>query len=352
MNDDEMDRRSKSDGHCFGIMESLTNCIKRVAQGNMGKNARVMQALRAASIRDDAFQARDAMRQGMVLEGTGTIEPRILPLDESYGQKKGGHDTIKLRNKKLAERAFVKALYAHMQTLKDLDKKDGGTRSTMSNLFNAEGMPHYVKEQHPQRRPSDFYKQPVMACCNELYQRFGIIASQFAFTQSTGGGELKYGVRIADFLRNTEGYPLVFPFADCTQEWQQQVDQLTECVQHQLPLMAFGRYTDEQYEKETHSRYMGGSAPDQKSFEQLVHQVASDPTLTVARLQSRPWKLDSDPTKTRELYDMLGNKSIAPGVLAYAFYSEHQLPICGPTVEILVVGKVDAWLGLQQPGSL
>jgi hypothetical protein len=334
MNDDAMDLRSKSDGHCFGLMESQSNCLKRLAQGNLGAE-RVAQMRRSGGAHYEegsAFLARDALRGVLVLEGTGTIEPRILPLDESYE----GNQAV--RDKKLAERQFVKAVQMRMK-----ERSKQQPMVDISGMFHGEGMPHYVAKQHPQRRISDFYKQPVMGCSVELYQRFGIAGSQFAFTRRGDDGKYRYGVKIADFMRTTERYALIFPFAKCSAEWQQRVTQLTECVQHQLPLMAFGRYSEQQHAL-LHSRYERGSleggAP---AFEALVAQVATSRNLALARLQTRPGELELDPAKTEAMFDFL---EAQPGLVAYGVYDEHQLPICDSIKEILCV--VDKDVCLQQ----
>jgi hypothetical protein len=332
MNDDEMDLRSKSDGHCFGLMESLSNCIKRLEQGNLG--AKRLAQIKASTLQCEAFQRRDALRRPLLLEGTGTVEPRcVLPLKEAYA---GNESLLK---SKLAERLFSRALHAGLKKSKE---ESGGT--DLGGIINGEGLSHYVEVQDPRRRTSDFYKQLVMGCSVELYQRFGITGSQFAFTRRGDDGQLRYGVRVAEFLRTTDRFALVFPFANCSEEWQQHVTQLTECVQHQLPLMAFGRYSDEQY-AQTHSKYLHGSMANQQAFEEVVRRVASDPKLTIARLQARDWRLNAEPEKTRALFQKL---VAMPGVRGYACYSENHLPICDPIDEILVIGEVDTWLQFKE----
>ena len=362
MNDDAMDLRSKSDGHCFGLMESMSRCLKRLAQGNIGTQR--LQELKKSigSHYDDnsvAFQARDAQRGMLVLEGTGTIEPRILPLQESYA------DNPSVRDKKLAERYFVqraiqarlkqrKELAAQQQQSKQPSKLQAGRGAPaptplivdISGMFHGEGMPHYVEQQHPQRRISDFYKQPVMGCSVELYQRFGFAGSQFAFTKRGDDGRYRYGVKIADFMRTTERYALIFPFAQCSPEWEQRVAQLTECVQHQLPLMAFGRYGPEQ-RTQLHSRYIRGSLKEgQQAFEELVAKVATSRNLALARLQTRAGELEQDSQKTEATFDFIGG---APGLVAWAMYDEHQLPICDSIREILCVLDTTVCLQLAAP---
>ena len=326
---DAVDVRSKADGHCHGFMEAWTNMMRRVENGNMG--ASQLALVRARTIDDAAFQQRDALRGVQLIEGTGTVEPRQLPLEEAYA----GNDL--LTTKKRAERLFIKALRARMAARK-LDAK----QVDLSEMFNGEGLPHYVAKQHPQRRISDFYKEPVMGCSVELYQLLGFRFSQFAFTRIGDDGKHRYGVSIGDFMRTTDRYGLIFPFAHCDAEWEQKVAQMTECVQHQLPLMAFGRYNERQY-GEVHSRFLslGATKTSQQEFEQVVHNVATDPTLSIVRLQTRQWRLDADETKTVALRRFIGESQ---GLVTHAFYSEHHLPVCDPMIEILCVIHVPTCL--------
>jgi hypothetical protein len=269
----------------------------------------------------------------LLLEGTGTIEPRILPVKESF------QDNSVVQQKKLAERNFYKALRDRLAK-----RKEASTEPNIGEMYNGEGLPHYVEQQEPQRRVSDFYNEVVHGCSVELYQKLGIEYSQFAFTRKGDDGEHRYGVKIGDFMRTTERYALMFPFSKATPEWTQAVTQLTECVQHQLPLMAFGRYNDDQY-KQTQSKYVTPpGAPktlDQEAFEKLVHQVALNPSQTIVRLQTRQWKLDEDAEKTKALQAFIAESK---GLVAYAYYSEHHIPICDPVIEILCVVDVGTWL--------
>lgn len=330
---DEMDVRSKCDGHCHALMESLTGCVERLKQGNIAKEKLALLESSPEITQTEAFKKRDGARAMLLLEGTGTIEPRILPVKESF------KDNTVLQKKKLAERCFYKALRDRLAM-----RKEAAMEPNIGEMYNGEGLPHYVETQHPQRRVSDFYNEVVHGCSVELYQKLGIEYSQFAFTRKGDDGAHRYGVKIGDFMRTTERYALMFPFSKATPEWIQSVTQLTECVQHQLPLMAFGRYNDEQY-KQTHSRYVTPlgvpKTLDQKTFEKLVHQVALNPSQTIVRLQTRQWKLDEDAEKTKALQTFIAE---SVGLVTHAYYSEHHLPICDPEIEILCVVDVSVCL--------
>jgi hypothetical protein len=174
-----------------------------------------------------------------------------------------------------------------------------------------------------------------------LWKRTGDPAlSQIAFG-TRKNGEVLIGAKIASFMRNPAKHPLILPFQSHTEEWQRDVVPLMESVQHQLPIMAFGRYSDEQYAK-THSTFLSLSNPkatqnkllkEQEKFEGLIFGVSENPSLAVVKLQSREWKL-KDCEKSLELHKFLSSRK---GVVAVGYYSEHQLPVCDPMVDIHVI---------------
>jgi hypothetical protein len=107
--------------------------------------------------------------------------------------------------------------------------------------------------------------------------------------------------------------------------------------------MAFGRYTDEQYEQ-THSRFISivpttqqKLREEQTRFENQIFTVANNPNLSVVKLQSREWKF-YDTKKAQQCHDFLTSRK---GVVAVGYYSEHQLPICDPMLDILVIIDVN-----------
>jgi hypothetical protein len=340
---DAMDQRSKCDGHCHALMESFTNCLTRLSQGNLSKEK--LAKLQALNVQSKAFMMRDAKRSMLLLEGTGTIEPRILPVKESFAQNPV------LQDKKLAERNFSRALRERLAKLKETDK---AMATNLAEMFNGEGLPHYVEQQDPQRRVSDFYNEVVHGCSVELYKMLGIEYSQFAFTKQGDDGQHRYGVKIGGFMRTTDRYALMFPFAEASPQWIQEVTQLTECVQHQLPLMAFGRYNERQY-AQVHSTFIEpppsagtNMKKTQQEFETLIAEVAANPSLTVVRLQTRQWKLDESPEKTKALLDFIAQSQ---GLVSHAYYSEHHLPVCDPMIEILCVVDVATCLKLAVNGG-
>lgn len=306
---DSVDLNSQCDGHCHGLMGSLTDAIVRMEQGNLSRDC--LTKVKAATINDAAFQKRDAMRKILVLEPTGSIEPRILPVKEAY------ESSETLTRKKMAERAFMKSLRARLETEKE-----------MAEMFVGEGMQHYVEKQDPRRRISSFYNAVVHASSVDLWRRFDITMSQFAFTRRVAPDDYRYGVKIADFIRTNKDYALIFPFNACGETWKSDVVPFIESVQHQLPIMSFARYDDENFAKVSHVQY-SETGMKQSKFEAMLEQVAENPNQTVVRLYSRAWKLHEQ--------SMNQFLSSTKGLIACAHYIEHQIPVCDPVDEWLCI---------------
>lgn len=335
---DAMDLKSEVAGHCHALMGSLTDAIKRLEQGNTDPSA--VAKVRQASIQDTAFLQRDAQRKMLVLEPTGLTDPYVLPLKETHT------DPLQLR-KEQACRAFMRHMHQRLEQRKENKQSD------LSDMFVGEGMPYYVELQDPRRRVTPFYNEPVHGCSQEL-MRHDDSLSQFAFcSKPAGSPEWRYGCKIADMLRSSDNCALVTPFADCVAEWQAHVRPLVETMQHQLPLMAFGRYSDEDY-AQIHSTYQAHSdirsghtfyeasdphaaSLEATEFEQLAHTVAQDERYAMVRLYTRVWRLQASQTVTEELRSFLAS---SPGLVKHAYYTERHLPQCDPLVEILCIVDV------------
>lgn len=333
---DAMDLKSEVAGHCHGLMEPLTAAVKRLAQGNAAEN--VVQKVRDASLgHDAAFAARDSQRQMLVLEPTGLIDPYVLPVKETHS----GPQLLKEE----ASRAWMRHLHQRLEERKLAKQLD------LSDMFVGEGMPYYVERQDPRRRVTPFYNEPVHGCSLELMRHDDSLA-QFAFCRKQGN-EWRYGCKIGDMLRSTDNCALVTPFADCAAEWQAHVRPTVETMQHQLPLMAFGRYSDEDYSK-IHSIYQlpqdvrsghtfrEASDPQKASleaeaFEKLAFSVAEDERYAVVRLNTRVARLQASQKATEELRQFL---AASPALVAHAYYDERHLPPCKSLVSIVCIVDV------------
>lgn len=314
---DLVDVNSRSDGHCHGLMGSITDAIKRMENGNISPEK--LAKIKASQPNDPYFLQRDSQRSIMVLEATGSMEPRILPVEESYQFCRG------LAAKKRANKEWIKCMRLKM----DERKKQG--LLDIGDCFSVEGQAHYTEKQDPQRRISSFYNEDVHATSQELWS-YDITLSQMAFAKKLAPGKYQYGAKIADFIRNPSEYAFVFPFNDAKEEWENEVVPFMESVQHQQAISSFCRYSDEKYAEM--ERSSGEAQPEMESF---LAGVAANPKLSIVRLQTRQWRLDADPEKTREMKKFL---SSLPGLVKIGYFTEHHIPICHPVIEILCVIQV------------
>lgn len=340
---DEMDTRSHCDGHCYGLMCPLGDTIKRLEAGNVSGD--VLQKIKAATINDENFKARDSQRQILLLEATGSIEPRILPLDETY------EGMPVLSRKKKAERYFIKALRTEVK-----NRKTEGKLQDLSQMFSTNGLPHYVEKQHPMRRVSSFYNAIVHGSSVDLWKRFDISLSQFAFAKPTGDGKFVYGAKIGDYMRSPGEYALLFPFYDNRAAWKTEVVPLIEAVQHQIPIASFGRYTDEKFSRlhssfnvarEITTDYSFTAKPETKEsreFDALIASVADNTNLAVVHMQTHHWALTANAERTTEFWDLLDS---AKGMISYMVLTQHQMPAADPLMEIIGVLDVTTCLTLK-----
>lgn len=340
----ELDKNAQNDGHCFALMQSLTRAIRMLENG--GATSEVIKKMRTANTISKEFEKRDIARKILVLEPTGSIEPRILSLEESYGKSACDDEEERLFAKKKAEMYFAK----HMRLrLKETEKESG-----VAELFVGEGMSHYVESQIPERRVSDFYNSIVHGSSVDLYRRFDVSLSQMAFAKRVNN-EQRYGVRIGELIRDNPSeieLSLVCPYRDYKQRWLDEIVPLVESVQNQMPLMKFGRYDPDEYKNAIYSRFasltnIDAKEEDMKSreaFEKLLAESESlDSGKTIVRLYSRVWKLRKNKETTERFASFLAN---SPGMIKYACYVERHMPVCDPIVDILCIVDVKKCLTL------
>jgi hypothetical protein len=336
----QTDRKTNCDGHCFALKLALSRVTEWLARGKTVPEE-ILAKMRAATWISASFAKRDAQRQCLVLEGTGSVEPRILSLAESYGQ-----DSV-LYQKKLSEQVFLKTLRKDMQ--KQL--KEG------ESLFCGEGLCFYAKKQDCTRRVSNFYHSVVHGTSIELMRRFGLGLSQMAFARRVSEN-FEYGVRMGELIRDDQqSMVLLCPFTGCEEEWRRSVVPMVETIQNQMQISSFGRYTQEQYRDDIYSFYVPkteitrcraeapkqnkpqpqAQAQAQQKFESLLERVGTDSSLALVRLYSRQWKMTESAERTEALKKLLQK---TPGLVDYGFYMEKPLSVCEPVLLILCVVDV------------
>lgn len=343
----EMDQRAQNDGHCFFVGKTR---LQVTAQMSLDPriSSETKARMKADAYLSDAFVAREQLRQDLVGEGTGSIEPRILSLEESYGC----HTAI--FRKKRAERAFTKHARGELKK----EENEG-----FAQLFNGEGLTHYVDKQDPGRRTSSFYNSVVHGVCPELAHEYGAELGQVAFCTEINR-ETCYGVRIGALVRGSKESRLsmVCPYAGQRELWQRAVAPMIETVENQMPVMRFGRYSEEEYAR-IYSRFVAPSEVDEQykfdaadneengkkreAFESKLFALESQPDRTVVRFYSRAWKLNKDPKSRSAMMKFL---RAMPGLVEYGFFVERHMPILGDDaapVEILCIIDVKRALELE-----
>lgn len=330
---DKVDTGAHCDGHCFAILIMDAIVDQLLANGNLSTSQ--LQSLRDQWRKDGiVFNKRDYTVPLIVLEGTGSVEPTVLPVDEVFGFE----DREVERVQTSAEIRFLKEMKAKLngnEKFKDLGE-----------MFTGEGVEFYIAKQKANRRVSRFYREVIHGVPCNLYTKNEIL-SQVVFCKKvmTKRGETtyEYGVNTGELLRSgmtmTKEIALIAPFKDHAKVWREKIVPIMESVQNQMPIMQACHYTEEEYKEYIHSRFLANpnrlNDKNGSLIEAELERVAGNPDLMIIRLQSRLWKLN-DKEKVARL-----NKFIMSfdRVVCHGMYSEKHLKVCDSIVEILLVVK-------------
>lgn len=333
---DIMDTNSQCDGHCFAILmfDAIVDLL--IANGNLS-------TFQLKSIRDQwrqqgiVFKKRDFTVYPIVLEGTGSVEPTILPVDEVYDHK----DRQVERKQARSEITFLKEMKTKLNS--DKNNKD------VAEMFSGEGVEFYMDKQMRNRRVSRFYREMIHGVPCNLYNKSEIL-SQVAFCKKkyTGRGgsnnlRYEYGVNTGEFLRSgtsmTKEIALIAPFKDHLDLWHKEVVPIMESIQNQMPIAKIFHYTEKEYEEGIYSRFLHNpNALDDKDgslIQSKLESVAGNPGLAIVRLQTREWKL-SDKKKVEKLNRFIMSFE---SVVCHGFFSEKHIINCDALVDILLVVK-------------
>lgn len=360
--DSDLDKRSHCDGHCFALLIPMAVTDQLLKNG--AYDAKRLAALRERWFRqygrDAQFEAREYTVPIMVLEGTGSVEPTILPVDEIYDGPNRAIERCQVRTAtafmKQMKKDFlaalpVEVLQAQAKALKKglpvvpLTHQQQEARNIME-MFNGEGLAFYQDKRPKNERVSRFYREVIHAVPCALYEH-DVTLSQVTFCKrSETTGKLEYGVNMGELLRagpsHARNLALVTPFSGEAQEWDEHIVPMIESIQNQMPIQAFGNYSDEDYAERIYSRYMprpGEEEEGQQAFERLAESVSGDKNLAMVRMQSRDWKL-TDPERVAKLRAYLDSR---PGVVAQGWFSERHLPNCDALVDILLIVRTDVY---------
>ena len=330
---DKVDINSHCDGHCFAllIMDAIVDQL--LSNGNLSSSQ--MQMIRDQSRQEGiVFKKRDYTVPIIVLEGTGSVEPTLLPVDELFG-----YEDRRVENVQTA---------AEIKFLKQMKEKLNGNEmyKDLGEMFTGEGVEFYIEKQKANRRVSRFYREIIHGVPCKLYRKSEIL-SQVVFCKKLvtkrGDTTYEYGINTGELLRSgttmSKDIALIAPFKDHLKVWQEKIVPIMESVQNQMPIMQFGHYSEEEFNEHIHSRFLVNpnrlNDKDGSLIEAELERVAGNPDLMIIRLQSRLWKLN-DKEKVARL-----NKFIMSfdRVVCHGMYSEKHLKVCDAIVEILLVVK-------------
>lgn len=215
------DEATENGGHCHGIASSNANALKYIGDSKVS-----------------ALPEWQLKQPSLVLEGTGPVEPFVLPADEVYAKH-----PIQLAKAK-ARREFLDSF---MKSLKE--------NTSIVGVMKPEGRPFYFSEPTHTRRVSTFYKIIGQATSMDMYAS-DCGKSQLAFCNKKTD---KWGLNISEFLRDSmsgtaeTNFKFVFPYEGKEEYWKTKVLPLMESLQNQMPVMAMGRFSHDQLAN-THSK--------------------------------------------------------------------------------------------------
>ncbi len=216
---DEVDARSEIGGHAHGVVMSTAVVGDMLERGGAPLD-KDLPALAKARVRAAAWERAVGV---MVLEGTGSTDPWVLPSDEVLP---GDGTTAKVR-------AAYAALREHYPTLVD--------------AFKFDGLPYYDAVQPRDRRVSPFYRGVVALLAPRLHAMNPCYGSLVLVSMADHARGMDIGTLLRDAGAPGGGaaqLALVSPFAKSMgrARWDAEITPVAACVQNQMPLTAFARF--------------------------------------------------------------------------------------------------------------
>ena len=324
---DKVDVNSRCDGHCYGMMMMDALADRLLANGDLHPKqlAQLRERWREDGI---VFTNRDFTVPVIMLEGTGSVEPTVLPVDEVFDHQERRVEGIQAK----AEISFLKEMKAKLA-------KDEKKNKPIMEMFSGEGVEFYTEKQPANRRISRFYREVIHGVSCSLYAK-DVIFSQLVFCKRKND-RFEYGVNTGELLRSgsmmSKDVALIAPFKECSQMWQEKIRPMMESIQNQMPIMKLLHYSPQEMKEGIYSRFLRNPNRLNDTTGELIvsvlESVADNPTLTIVRLQTREWKLTD-----KKRVDAL-NKFIMSfdRVVCHGMFSEKHIASCDALVDILIV---------------
>jgi hypothetical protein len=226
---DAMDRRAHVGGHCHGTWEGKVSVAARLTKGGADV-AKDLPELHAYCQQAGVWEGRQPT---LVLEGTSSIEPWVLPAGE-VAQLAGAHDAQAFEARATTRRAFLK----HART----------AAPALFERFRLEGLSYYTAMPatgDEDRRVSSFYRGLVHLVAPDLYRmnpRYGQVTA-VQMTGRTRGIEMGTYLRASATSTDTHDVALIPTFGSISRaQWDTHIRPVMAAVQHQMPLNAFSHF--------------------------------------------------------------------------------------------------------------
>jgi len=247
---DEMDLKSTVGGHFHGFFVS-----KAIVASKWLKNSKGEMTSEMKNFIDKKYLPWEYNQPILTIEGTGNIDPYILPTKETFENDK------EELSKRLYQRDLFKFIRSHKS---EEDDEKGGQSLSLENhnpeelkIFNEiltpMAQPFYSDKQEKDRRISRFYKDMVHFMDEEIYEMDSTF-SQLIFCYKDKNS---FGVNIGDILRDIGNKPsnimLLRPLSSGKREerelWNYGIKPFMKTLESQQPISIIGNYNKEEYSK-------------------------------------------------------------------------------------------------------
>jgi hypothetical protein len=233
----------------------------------------------------------------LVIEGTGNIDPFVLPLETSFKNDKIEFNKRKYQ-KELCE--FIKT----SSRLNDDDDDDESTIKTeqllikknleshqpnelfvLNHMLSVEGQPFYIKNTKNHNRISKFYKDLVHLLSKTLFK----LDNSFSQCVFCYADNRKFGVDVGDILRDTgnkkSNIMIIRPLIPVNKDhWNVLIDPLIDTIKRQQSVSILGNFTTEDRSKLISKRLFQDQPliqPSNLSLSNYMHLKEAERTIKV-----------------------------------------------------------------------
>lgn len=255
MINDETDRNSTVGGHFHGL--SVPNSIVSKWIKNSNQDLRDITKELQSFLDSSNYKPWEYNLNILVLEGTGNIDPNVLPIKESF----------KFNEIELKKRIHIKQLNSFINSHKKevklneritLDNHNPKELKIFTEILTPESQPFYIEKQDKNRNISKFFKDFVHGIFPEIYEKDNSF-SQLVFCYKK---EKSFGVNIGHVLRDNgfenksnSNIMLIRPLNNIKnikeekEIWKNSIIPLINTIQNQQPRSIIGNYNQEETKK-------------------------------------------------------------------------------------------------------